>query len=135
VRNYIDLVEKTLRVLHALGDGAVTLKDLAARTGLLKSSAFRILDTLKEPGYVERPACNGIYRVTCKVLELSRGASGRPSLLTLARPHLKRLTKVTTRGRVAQAAGLPTESGRIRDPAPPRTGPQVRQSNLTGGVS
>ena len=94
MRNYIDLVEKTLSVLHALGDGAVTLKDIAARTGLLKSSAFRILYTLKELGYVERPAGNGTYRVTCKVLELSRGAPGRPLLLTLARPYLNRLRDV-----------------------------------------
>jgi hypothetical protein len=94
MRNSIDLVEKALGVLHALGDGAVTLTDIAARTGLLKSSAFRILYTLRELGCVEKPAGNGTYRVTCKVLELSRAAPGRPLLLTLARPYLNRLQDV-----------------------------------------
>ena len=43
-------------VLEAIADseGGLTLSAIAARCALLKSSAFRILFTLSELGYVER---------------------------------------------------------------------------------
>jgi IclR family acetate operon transcriptional repressor len=91
-RNRIELVGKTLGVLEALADGpgGCTLGDLAARTGLVKSSAFRILFTLKELGYVEQAGANGRYRLTLKTLALARRAALRPSLVAAARPHLAR---------------------------------------------
>jgi DNA-binding IclR family transcriptional regulator len=60
-RNHIDLTVKTMRVLEALVDSAdgASLKDVSLRLGLIKSSAFRILFTLKELGYVEQIGENG----------------------------------------------------------------------------
>lgn len=90
-RNYVELVEKTLRVLEALSEGALHLKGIVARVGLVKSSVFRILYTLKELGYVEQASPNGAYRLTVKALALARSRALRPTLLDVVRPHLKRL--------------------------------------------
>ena len=51
-KNHIDLVVKTLAVLEALANSEYgkPLKEIASEVGLVKSSAFRILFTLKEAG-------------------------------------------------------------------------------------
>lgn len=88
-RNHIDLVGKTLRVLEALSEQehGAGLKDVAGRVGLVKSSVFRILFTLREMGYVEQAEPNGAYRLSVKVAGLAL-RSRRPTLISLARPHL-----------------------------------------------
>jgi len=89
-RNHIDLVEKTMHVLEALGEswGGANLKTIAARTGLVKSSAFRILYTLRELGYAEQAAASGVHRLSPKILMLSRKVAAASSLPEIARPHL-----------------------------------------------
>lgn len=91
-RNYIELIEKTLRVIEFLAHpgGARPLKEIAAATGLVKSSAFRILYTLRQLGYVEKDG-EGSYRLSLKVVGWSRAAAGQVSLIRLARPYLERL--------------------------------------------
>jgi IclR family acetate operon transcriptional repressor len=90
--NHIELVEKGMRVLEALGqDGeASTLQHLAARVGLVKSSVFRILYTFRELGYVEQNR-RGVYSLTAKMYALARKAPGRASLVSVVRPHLARM--------------------------------------------
>lgn len=92
-RNHIDLVLKTTKVLETLAQSAegAGLKDIAARVGLVKSSVFRILFTLKEIGYVEQTSESGPYRLTFKTTGLVRRSVERPTLVNLARPHLVRL--------------------------------------------
>lgn len=89
-KNHIDLVVKTLAVLESLANSEYgkPLKEIAKEVGLVKSSAFRILFTLKETGYVEQPETNGIYRLTLKTAGLSRRNANRLGLATVARPHL-----------------------------------------------
>jgi DNA-binding IclR family transcriptional regulator len=92
-RNHIDLTVKTMSVLESLvlsAEGA-SLKELALRLGLIKSSVFRILFTLKELGYVEQVSENGLYRLTFKTTGLVRRSIEGLSLGKLARPHLVRL--------------------------------------------
>ncbi|MEO6910241.1 MAG: IclR family transcriptional regulator [Edaphobacter sp.] len=92
-KNHIDLVIKTLAVLEALAasEHGKALKEIAKDVGLVKSSVFRILFTLKEAGYVEQPESNGIYRLTFKTAGLSRRNTERLGLADVARPHLTRL--------------------------------------------
>ncbi len=54
--NYIELIEKTIRVIEVLAGpgGRQSLKQIAAAIGLAKSSVYRILFTLRQLGYVER---------------------------------------------------------------------------------
>ncbi|GGA54955.1 IclR family transcriptional regulator [Edaphobacter acidisoli] len=92
-KNHIDLVVKTLNVLESLAQSehGKALKEVAAEVGLVKSSVFRILFTLKQAGYVEQPEANGVYRLTLKTAGLTRRNSERMGFVTVARPHLTRL--------------------------------------------
>ena len=88
-RNHIELVVKSMNVLETLAESAegASLKDIAARVGLVKSSVFRILYTLKNIGYVEHGE-GGLYRLTFKTTGLVRRSADRPTLSNLARHHL-----------------------------------------------
>lgn len=92
-KNHIDLVVKTLAVLESLAvsEHGKALKEIAAEVGLVKSSVFRILFTLKEAGYVEQTDASGIYRLTLKSSGLARRNTDRLRLADVARPHLSRL--------------------------------------------
>jgi IclR family acetate operon transcriptional repressor len=92
-KNHIDLVVKTLAVLEALAlsEFGKPLKEIAKEVGLVKSSAFRILFTLKEAGYVEQPETNGVYRLTLKTTGLSRRNAKQLGLAAIAKPHLTML--------------------------------------------
>ncbi len=87
-RNYIEVVEKAMRVFEVLaeGEGPKTLGTISKQAGLVKSSAFRILFTLRELGYVERNANAGTYE-----LGLARGARAKATLTRAARPFLDAL--------------------------------------------
>jgi DNA-binding IclR family transcriptional regulator len=89
----VQLVAKTLQILEALGEheNGASLKPLAQRAGLVKSTAYRILQSLRQLGYVEQSGPNGDYRLTLKLLALARQPARRPSLAAAARPHLIRL--------------------------------------------
>jgi len=92
-RNHIDLVLKTMRVLETLaGDAETTsLKQIAQETQLVKSSAYRILYSLQQLGYVEQGDAKGTYRLTWKMVGLARRSARRVTLANVARPHLIRL--------------------------------------------
>ncbi|HKE22616.1 MAG TPA: IclR family transcriptional regulator [Bryobacteraceae bacterium] len=87
--NHIELVEKAMRILEVLADveDPLDLKDLTARVGMVKSSVYRILYTLRELGYVEQHG-RGSYRLTGRVSSLARRASAQPGLIEVARPYL-----------------------------------------------
>ncbi len=95
-KNHIELVLKTLAVMESLAESehGKALRDIAIEVGLVKSSVFRILYTLKEAGYVEQPETNGLYRLTLRTAGLARRNAGRLGLTELARPHLSRLRDV-----------------------------------------
>lgn len=92
-KNHIDLVVKTMHVLESLADSehGKALKEIAQEVGLVKSSVFRILFTLKAAGYVEQPEVNGIYRLTLKTAGLSRRNAQELGLIDIARPYLLRM--------------------------------------------
>jgi DNA-binding IclR family transcriptional regulator len=89
-RNHIDLTVKTMSVLESLAQTAegAKLKDIAGRLGMIKSSAFRILFTLKELGYVEQISESGKYRLTFKTTGLVRRSVEHLTLAKIARPYL-----------------------------------------------
>jgi IclR family transcriptional regulator, pca regulon regulatory protein len=61
--SFVELVEKTMRVLEAVHDigSEASLSAVAARVGLVKSSTYRILFTLTQMGYLEK-SDSGTYR-------------------------------------------------------------------------
>lgn len=91
--NYISVVEKAVRVLEAFrGEREVALGELAARTGLVKSSVFRILFTFERLGYIEKRE-GGRYSVTSRCGRL--GGDHRPAfdLSSVAAPFMARLVQ------------------------------------------
>jgi IclR family acetate operon transcriptional repressor len=92
-RNYIELVEKTLRVLESLSESepGIALGELAARVGLVKSSLFRILFTLNKLGYVEKVGTEGVYASTHRLQALARKPIRRPNFIGIAHPRLQEM--------------------------------------------
>jgi len=90
-RNHIEVLARAFRVLESLAEGAAELRRLSERTGMGKSTIFRILYTLKELGYVDQPAPTAPYTLSLKLLALARGPAAELTLASVARPHLTRL--------------------------------------------
>ena len=94
-RNYIELVEKTMRVLEAIADAdrSLALSEIANRVALVKSSTFRILFTLSEIGYVEKVDGNGAYAATPRLKALARVPASHTSFLSVARARLQEVSR------------------------------------------
>ena len=83
-----------LDVLEALAhadEGTLGVSAIAADIGLDKATISRLLQTLVSTGYVARDPSTRQYRLTGKILRLAHAASAGLDLLSLARPHLRRL--------------------------------------------
>ncbi len=84
-----------MRVLEVLAQypGGCALKEVAARTGLVKSSVFRILHSLKQVGYVDQAGPESPYHSSLKVLSLARAIATHEIVINVARPHLQSLSE------------------------------------------
>jgi IclR family acetate operon transcriptional repressor len=93
--HYIELIGKAVSLLETLRDDpdGLSLQDLADRTGLVKSSAHRILNSLKRHGYVEQESVGGPYRLGIEVMRLARGLNGRSGLIETAKPYLREVVE------------------------------------------
>jgi DNA-binding IclR family transcriptional regulator len=87
------MVGNAFRVLEAFCavDGELGLQQVASRTGITKSSAFRILLTLEELGYLDRNAETGRYRLGRRLFESAARARGRRGIVQVAQPHMRAL--------------------------------------------
>ena len=82
-----------LTLLEALAQGGwAKPSELAARTGIDRSSVYRLLNTLEEFGFVFRHGENGTVTLTEKVRTLADGVRGDEAGLQQVRPHLAALT-------------------------------------------
>ncbi|GFN24230.1 IclR family transcriptional regulator [Thermanaeromonas sp. C210] len=86
-------LERALTILEALAGEkeGLGLNEVARRVGLHKSTVYRLLQTFKEYGYVEREADHGKYRLGLKILELSGQILDRIDVRTIAHPFLEEL--------------------------------------------
>ncbi len=75
----IQVIARAARLLDALAahDQPVSLKTLAGITGLHPSTAFRILASLIEHGFVERSA-EGHYRLGARLQQLGHRREAHP---------------------------------------------------------
>jgi DNA-binding IclR family transcriptional regulator len=96
-RNRVQSLDRALDVLEALATAReLGVSEIAARTGLVVSTAHRLLATLAERGYVGQNPASGRYTLGFKVLELVGGLEARTSALrTAAHPHLERIQQAT----------------------------------------
>lgn len=93
----VGVVTKVLRILEALqaSPTGLQLKDIALRTSLNKSTAYRFLAHLESEGYLFRDDA-GAYIVGPKLARLGSGVAYHATLRTVSRPVMQKLWVTTT---------------------------------------
>jgi len=102
-KNFVQSVAKVFAVLKAFDAGLpeLTISEVAARGGLDRGTAFRLVHTLCQLGYLAPVPRGRRYRLTLKCLELGYTPLARADLKRLARPLLQEMVP-----EVADAASL-----------------------------
>jgi IclR family KDG regulon transcriptional repressor len=96
-RDSVQSLERAFDLLEALAAGGeLGVTELANRTGLVPSTAHRLLHTLAKRGYVSQSSESGRYLLGYKVVEVASGLERRlERLRVVARPHLERIQRAT----------------------------------------
>ncbi|MBW4716834.1 IclR family transcriptional regulator [Saccharothrix obliqua] len=104
--HYVQSLERGLAVIRAFGadSPALTLTDVAKRTGLTRAGARRFLLTLADLGYVRTDGKR--FSLTARVLELGYAYLSGIPLADVAQPHLERLS-----GRVHESTSVSVLDG------------------------
>jgi len=94
-RYTVDAAAKALELLNAFSfqDRRLSLAGLAERTGIPRATAFRLLSTLEEAGFVVKES--GDYRLGVKCFVLGNIAAADFDLRQVAHPHLSALRDET----------------------------------------
>ena len=89
----VQSVERAFAILEAFDEShpSRTAADIASITGLARPTTYRMLQTLRQLGYVRH--VDGHFEVTPRVLRLGAGFLGRESLAARAQPTLDRLSE------------------------------------------
>ena len=93
--DFVEALARGLDVITTFGPTAsvLTVAEVAARTGLARPTARRLLLTLEHLGYVR--ASNGAYSLTTRVLRLGTASIHAQGIWEIARPHLVDLVRQT----------------------------------------
>lgn len=88
----IRALQRGLDVLHVLNlHNGATVSEVAAATGLARTTTYRILETLCTSGYAYRAAADDRYRLTIMVRGLSDGFDDEAWVTQIARPYIHAL--------------------------------------------
>jgi DNA-binding IclR family transcriptional regulator len=90
----VGVLDRSVEILRAVDDGARTLTQLVAATGLTKTTAFRLVKALEAHGLLRFEDGVG-YGLGPLLHRLGTRAAGDVPLADLARPLLERLTETT----------------------------------------
>lgn len=102
----VQAIDRAFAVLDALGGGPRGVTEVAARTGLPKSTVARLLTTLVGLAAVEQVPEGTDYRLGPRLLALAAGLGRPASLADAARPVL-----VALAAEVGEAVGLSVREG------------------------
>src|SRR5918995_3596198 len=93
----VQSLDRALDVLEALATtDELGVSEVAAKTGLVPSTAHRLLGTLVARGYAAQSPNSGRYLLGYKLLELTSGLQDRlERLRSAARPHLEAIMEQT----------------------------------------
>jgi DNA-binding IclR family transcriptional regulator len=96
-RESVQSLERAFDLLEVLASGGeLGVTELAHRTGLVPSTAHRLLHTLAKRGYVSQSSETGRYLLGYKVVEVASGLEHRLGRLrVVARPHLEAIQRET----------------------------------------
>jgi DNA-binding IclR family transcriptional regulator len=93
---YVDAVLKAVDMLDCFENApSLSLKDILAQTGLIRSRAMRLAGTLESRGYLIQDPETGRYSLGSRLMALGRAFERHNSLISLTRPILKYLVKKT----------------------------------------
>lgn len=103
----IQVIERLARLLDVIAghEDSVSLKILSAETGLHPSTAFRILSSLAEHGFVERTA-RGNYQLGVKLMQLGSRVHASVDIRKIALPLMEQL-----RDRLGETVNLTVREG------------------------
>jgi IclR family transcriptional regulator, pca regulon regulatory protein len=89
----VQSVERAFAILEAFDEDhpSRTAAEIATAAGLARPTTYRMLQTLRQLGYVRH--VNGRFEVTPRVLRLGAGYLGRDSMAARAQPALDRLSE------------------------------------------
>jgi DNA-binding IclR family transcriptional regulator len=90
----LQTVERALRTIELLVQAPepMSVREIAARIGINRTTAHRLINTLLVSGWLER-GTEGGYQLSIKYLALGQVANQNRSFLTEIRPHLMRLSQ------------------------------------------
>lgn len=90
-------VGKALRLLELLSsyDAPVRLSELSRDAGMNKSTVYRMLESLRNHGYIQQDEPNGRYMMTTKMWQIGIRAFQRQDIRTTAKPYLDALARET----------------------------------------
>ncbi len=88
------VLDRSVAILEAIDGGARSLGEVIERTGLTRTTAFRLLKALEIHGFVRLERGRG-YRLGLELYRLGSRAAAELPLPDLARPALERLTAST----------------------------------------
>jgi DNA-binding IclR family transcriptional regulator len=91
----LDRVVQVLRILSHVPPGGTTAARVALDSGLNRSSAHRLLASLRDCGLVEQDSETKRYWLGFEIFVLGRSAAEQFSILRLAQPSLVRLAEQT----------------------------------------
>lgn len=93
--DFVEALARGLDIVTCFGPTAVelTVSEVAARTGLARPTARRLLLTLESLGYVR--STDGVFSLTTQVLRLGTAGIAAQGLWEVARPHLAALVRCT----------------------------------------
>lgn len=87
-------IHKAILVLQAVaGRPGLGLTQLVHDTGIPKATAFRILSTLEELGFLRRTSSGSGYRLGSLLIQLGAEARRQNDVISVARPHLVALAQ------------------------------------------
>lgn len=95
--NEIQSLARGLRILKIMADAdhGIGVTDLAARLGVNKATASRMVHTLMKAGFVEKAADGRRYQLGPALVPLSQVVINRFQINDIAHPFLKRLVEMT----------------------------------------
>jgi len=94
-RYKVDAAAKALELLSVFSfrEPRLSLADLASRTGIPRATAFRLLSTLEQSGFLDK--VHGAYQLGIKCFVLGNIVAGGLDVRETARPHLAALRETT----------------------------------------
>jgi IclR family transcriptional regulator, acetate operon repressor len=89
----IQSVDRSLTILEHLSKGAGSVSEVAKALKIHKSTAFRLLATLEQHGFVSQEAERGKYRLGMTLVHLAATVTADLDLVKLARPVCEKLSE------------------------------------------